>query len=589
MKYVLLALMLLPASAFAQHSHMPAKEPAPVALMPGLGDINHPVSTNNVEAQKFFNQGLDYIYAFNHAEAVRSFKTATELDPQLAMGYWGMALALGSNYNVPADGPSLLTAYSNLQKALELAPKANEHDRAYINALAKRYSSDLRVDQQKLAVDYKNAMGALSKRYPADLDAATLYAESMMNLRPWKLWTLDGKPAEGTLEIVSVLESVLRRNPNHSGANHYYIHAVEASTNADRALPSAERLGKIAPGAGHLVHMPSHIYIRTGDYNKAAQANVDAIKVDRDYMTKTGDESLYVMIYYHHNIHFLASASAHKGRYADSIKAARELEASVKPHLKDMPMLEMFGAYPIVSLVRFGRWDDVLQQPKPDDALKVTSVYWHFARGSAFVAMGQLDNAASELNALQALVKTVPADAPLGNNLAADILKIPDLMLAGKIAFARGDKQAAFDSLNKAAAAEDAMYYDEPADWDLPVREVLGALLLSSGDAAEAEKVFREELRRHHGNGRAMFGLAESLKLQGKRAEAEKVATEFGKAWKDADVKLSVNGLAGVRSVTQRGSTTTAAPRVQASATAARPKIPAKRPTRVAEGRHGVR
>ena len=540
-------LLLSPVAVFAQHGHGPAKDPAAIELTSGLGDINHPVSTTNAEAQKFFNQGLDYIYAFNHAEAVRSFKRATELDPQLAMGYWGMALALGSNYNVPADGPALVTAYTNLQKALELAPKANEHDRAYINALAKRYSSDLQADQQKLAVAYKNAMGELSKRYPDDLDAATLYAESMMNLRPWKLWSLDGKPAEDTLEIVSVLESVLRRNPNHSGANHYYIHAVEASTSADRALASADRLAKVAPNAGHLVHMPSHIYIRTGDYTKAAQANVDAIKVDRDYMTKSGDESLYVMLYYHHNIHFLASASAHKGRYADSIKAARELEASVQPHLQAMPMLEMFRPYPMVTQIRFGRWDDILKEPKPDDALKVTNVYWHFARGSAFVAMQQLDQAASELSALQAIVKGFPADTPLGNNMAADVLKIPDLVLAGKIAFVRGDKRAAFELLNKAAAAEDATYYDEPADWDLPVREVLGSLLLSSGDAATAEKVFREELRRHHGNGRAFFGLAESLKKQGKRSEAQQMTKEFQAAWKDADVKLSIAGLTGIK------------------------------------------
>lgn len=547
LKHLLFVLLLVfPVAALGQHGHAPTKEP--VALTPGLGDINHPVSTKNAEAQKFFNQGLAYIYAFNHEEAVRSFKRATELDPQLAMGYWGMALALGTNYNAQADGPALLTAYTNLQKALELAPKASEQDRAYINALAKRYSSDLRVDQAKLAVDYKNAMGELSKRYPDDLDAATLYAECMMNLRPWKLWSLDGKPAEGTLEIVSVLESVLRRNPNHSGANHYYIHAVEASNSADRALPSAERLGRIAPKAGHLVHMPSHIYIRTGDFSKAAQVNVEAIAADREYMAKTGDQGLYVMMYYNHNIHFLASASAHKGRYADSIKAARELEESVSPHLKAMPMLEMFRPYPIISQVRFGRWDDVLKEPKPDEALKITTAYWHFARGSAYVAMSQLDNAASELSALQTIAKAVPADAPLGNNTAAEVLKIADHVLAGKIAYARGDKQAAFELLNKAAAAEDATYYNEPADWDLPVREVLGALLLSSGDASGAEKVFREELRRHHGNGRAMFGLAESLKRQGKRREANAVTSDFQKAWKDADVKLTVDGLAGVSS-----------------------------------------
>lgn len=556
MKHLLLAMLLFPVIALGQHSHGPAATPATVALTSGLGDVNHPVSTTNAEAQKFFNQGLAYIYAFNHEEAIRSFKRATELDPQLAMGYWGMALALGSNYNVPADGPALVTAYTNLQKAIELAPKASEQDRAYINALSKRYSADLRVDQQKLAVDYKNAMGELSRRYPDDLDAATLYAESMMNLHPWKLWTLDGKPGENTLEIVSVLEGVLRRNPNHTGANHYYIHAVEASTSADRGLPSAERLGKIAPKAGHLVHMPSHIYIRTGDYSKAAQSNVDAIAVDREYMTQTGAQGLYTLMYYNHNIHFLASASAHKGRYADSIKAARELEASVAPNLKAMPMLEAFRPYPIVSLVRFGRWDEILKEPQPDEALKMTTAFWHFARGSAYVFGSQLENANAELNALQAIAKSIPAETPWGNNMAADVLKIADLTLAGKIAFARGDKQTAFDLLNKAAAAEDATYYNEPADWDLPVREVLGALLLGSGDAAGAEKVFREELRHHHGNGRALFGLAESLKKQGKAREAQNVAKEFQQVWKDADVKLTVDGLGGVRSATSRGSMT---------------------------------
>lgn len=547
MKNLFLALLLLfPVSVFGQHGHAPAKEPAPVALSSGLGDINHPVSTKNPEAQKFFNQGFAYIYAFNHAEAVNSFKQATQLDPQLAMGYWGIALALGSNYNVPADGPSLVTAYSNLQKAIELAPKASEQDRAYIAALAKRYSSDLRADQHKLAVEYRNAMRDLVKRYPNDLDAATLYAESMMNLRPWQLWTLDGKPAEDTLEIVAVLESVLRRNPNHSGANHYYIHAVEASTNADRALPSAERLGKIAPKAGHLVHMPSHVYIRTGDYRKAAQVNVDAIAVDREYMTKAGADGLYPMIYYNHNIHFLAAASAYKGRYADSIKAARELEASVKPHVKAMPMLEMFYPYPIVSLVRFGRWDEMLKEPKPDEALKITTGFWHFGRGSAYVTMNQIADAEAELQALQTVKKSLPAEVRMFNNPAADILNIADLLLAGKIAFARGDKQTGLALLNKAAAAEDATSYAEPADWDLPVREVLGSVLLSNGDNAAAEKVLREELRRHRLNGRAFFGLAESLKRQGKRSAALKVTRQFEQAWKDADTKLTVSGLSGV-------------------------------------------
>ena len=556
MKHLFLALLLLfPVSAFAQHGHAPAKAPAPVALSSGLGDIDHPVSTTNAEAQKFFNQGLAYMYAFNHEEAVRSFKQATQLDPQLAMGYWGMAIALGSNYNVPADGPSLLTAYTNLQKALELAPKASEHERAYIDALAKRYSSDVQADQKKLAGDYRIAMGEVAKRYPDDLDAATLYAESIMNLTPWKLWSLDGKPAADTVELVGVLEGVLRRNPNHTGANHYYIHAVEASNNPDRALPSAARLGKIAPKAGHLVHMPSHIYIRTGDYNEAAQSNVDAIVADREYIQKTGAQGLYTMMYYNHNIHFLASANAFKGRYADSIKSARELEANVAPHLKAMPMLEMFRPYSIVAMTRFNRWDDVLKEPKPDESLKITTGFWHYARGNAYVGTNQRANAEAELKALQAVAKTVPADAPMGNNVAVNVLKVAEFALAGKIAFARGDKQAAFDLLNKAAAAEDATSYNEPADWDLPVREVSGGLLLTSGEYAAAEKAFRDELKRHPRNGRALFGLAESLKQQGKQSSAQMVWREYEEAWKAAEAKLTVADLTGIPAKTVSGAT----------------------------------
>jgi tetratricopeptide (TPR) repeat protein len=547
MRYVLLAFLLIsPVLAFGQHGHAPAKEMPSTSLATGLGDINHPVSTTNLEAQKFFNQGLAYLYAFNHDEAVRSFKEAAQIDSQLAMAYWGTALAMGSNYNLQAEGPALLEAYSNLQKALALAPKASEHERAYIEALAKRYSADLQVDRQKLAVDYKNAMGELMKRYPDDLDAATLYAESMMNLRPWKLWTLDGKPAEDTLEIVAVLEGVLRRNPNHTGANHYYIHAVEASQNAERALPSAGRLGKLAPKAGHLVHMPSHVYVRTGDYNEAAKSNADAIVADREYIARTGVQGIYTMMYYNHNIHFLASANAMKGRYADSLKSARELEASVKPHVKAMPMLEMFMPYSSVALVRFAKWDEILKETKPDAELKITTAFWHFARGSAYAGLNQTANAETELSALQAVAKTIPADAPLGNNVAVNVLKVADQMLAGRIAFARGDKRAAFELLNKAVAAEDATSYNEPADWDMPVREFLGSALLQSGDHAEAEKVFRAEIARHPRNGRALFGLAEVLKLQGKNTSAQMVQREFEQAWESADTKLSVAGLVGV-------------------------------------------
>jgi len=548
MRHLFFAILLLfPIAIYGQHSsHAPAKTTAPVALEAGLGDIDHPVTTNNPEAQKFFNQGLAYLYGFNHEEAVKSFKQAAQLDPQLAMAYWGVALAMGSNYNVPAGGPALLEAYASLQKAIELAPKASEHDRAYINALSKRYSKELQADQRKLEVDYKNAMGELAKNYPDDLDAATLYAESMMNLHPWHLWTLDGKPAEDTLEIVAVLEGVLRRNPNHSGANHYYIHAVEASTNAERALPSADRLGKIAPNAGHLVHMPSHVYIRTGDYFAAAKSNVDAIAVDRAYITKSGNNGLYPAMYYNHNVHFLAAASAMNGRYADSIKNARDLEGNVKPLLKAMPMLEMFAPYPLVSMTRFGKWDEILKEPKPDPSLKIVTAFWHFARGSAYAASKHTTQAEAELAALRAVNQTLTPEVRVFNNAAADVTKVGEIELEARIALARGDKQAGIDLLKKAIAAEDATYYAEPADWDLPVREVLGGVLLLQGDNAAAEKVFRDEILRRPRNGRALFGLAESLRKQGKDGAAKSVQGEFEKAWQHADTKLSAASLAGV-------------------------------------------
>ena len=546
MRFLLLALTLFaPVATFAQHSHS-AKEMERASLAVGLGDVNHPVSTTNADAQRFFNQGLANIYAFNHEESVRSFKRAAELDPQVAMVYWGIALSLGSNYNLQADAPQLKEAYANIQKALALSVKTSEHERAYIAALAKRYTDNPQADRQKLAVDYKNAMGELVKRYPDDLDAATLYAESMMNLRPWKLWTLDGKPAEGTEEIVAVLESVLQRDPNHTGANHYYIHAVEASPNPDRALPSAARLGKLAPKAGHLVHMPSHIYIRTGDYNEAAQANADAIAADREYIAKRGAQGVYPMMYYNHNIHFLAAANAMKGRYADSLKAGRELEASVKPHLKSMPMLEMFMPYATVVLVRFQKWDEILKATKPTSDLKITTAFWHFARGMAYAGTNQPTNSEAELKAFRATMNTVPTDASLGNNAAPDVLKVAEQMLAGRIALARGDKKTGIELLYRAAELEDAVSYNEPSDWDLPVRELLGGALIVNGNYVEAEKVFRAELTRHRRNGRALFGLWESLKRQGKDSSAQMVQREFEKAWETADTKLRIDDLGGL-------------------------------------------
>jgi pimeloyl-ACP methyl ester carboxylesterase len=560
MRKLLLALLLfVPIVTLGQHQH-PEIEVKPAALVTGLGHINHPVSTTSAEAQKFFEQGLAYIYAFNHEEAARSFKRAAELDPQLAMARWGIALALGSNYNLQADAPQLKEAYANVREALALAANATENERAYINALSKRYSDNPQADLQKLASDYKAAMNELVKRYPDDLDAATLYAESMMNLRPWKLWTADGRPVEGTEEIVATLEGVLKRNPKHTGANHYYIHAVEASPNPNRALPSAKALERLAPSAGHLVHMPSHIYIRTGDYEDAARSNVDAIAADRAYFERVGTKGVYPAMYYNHNLHFLASANAMSGRYSEALRAAQALEANVAPHVKAMPMLEMFMPYVTVTLVRFQKWDEVLKAPEPDSGLKITTAFWRFARGMAYASRKQITQAEAELKLLLDTTREVPADAPLGNSTARGVLAVAENLLAGKIAQARGDMKVALELLGKGVAAEDALSYNEPPDWDLPAREWFGGALIVAGDNAEAEKVFRAELKKHPRNGRALFGLLESLKRQGKASSARKVEREFDEAWKQADIKLSARDLFGANDEASRSTSHGAQP-----------------------------
>ncbi|MCC6420649.1 MAG: hypothetical protein IT429_20620, partial [Gemmataceae bacterium] len=413
--------LLLPALALADHQ--PAKGGKPATLLPGLGRHHHPVSTSNKEAQKFFDQGLTLLYAFNHDEAARSFTRAAELDPGLALAYWGIAVAKGPNYNLDADEENWRLAYAALRKALDLAKKAPEPERDYIHALAKRYGPDPKADRHKLAVAYKEAMGALARKYPDDLDAATLYTESAMNLRPWKLWSPDGKPAEGTEEIVTVLEGVLRRSPDHPGANHYYIHATEASPHPERALPSARRLATLVPGAGHLVHMPGHVYMRVGDYAAAAKANEQAIAADQAYIKATGVKGVYPMMYYSHNIHFLAVARGFQGRAADALKAAAALAAHVGPHVEAMPMLEGFLTVPPLLRVRFRRWDDILAAPAPPEKRQLTRATWHFARAVARLAKGQTKDAERERTEFLTLKKALPEDAKVSDwNTARDVL-----------------------------------------------------------------------------------------------------------------------------------------------------------------------
>ena len=548
---VVIANLVFSLNTVAQHQHAPAGDAKPATLVQGLGDVHHPVSTRNAEAQRFFDQGLALTYGFNHEEAVRSFKRAAELDPQLAMAHWGIALALGPNINMDVDAEREKAAYEAVQRALSLASNASEPERAYINALAKRYSNDPKADLKKLSVDYKNAMAEFTRRYPDDLDAATLYAESIMILRPWQFWGSDGKPAEGTEEIVAVLESVLRRNPQHTGANHYYIHAVEASAHPEWALPSAQRLKVLAPMAGHLVHMPAHIDIRSGDYEAAARSNAYAADADREYFKLTGQQGMYPIMYYSHNLHFLAVAHGMQGRHQDSKRAADQLDAHLRPYLKEtgasfdalVPMLDGFMPTQTLIMVRFRRWEDLLKQPAPDQRLIATTALWHFGRAMAYASTGKVGDAEKERTQAEKVAKTLPPDRTYGFNIATKVLSVAEHLMSAKIAAAKNDKKAAVELLRKAVVIEDSLNYDEPEDWYIPVRESLGRLLLESREYAEAEKVFRAELEKHRRSGRALFGLVESLKGQGKTHDAVFVQREFEVSWKNADTKLRIEDL----------------------------------------------
>jgi tetratricopeptide (TPR) repeat protein len=530
---------------FAQHSGHSSKEDSgekPATHIAGMGTHHHPVSTTNTEAQQFFDQGLRFVYAFNHDEAIRSFTQAAKLDLNLAMAHWGIALALGPNINLDVDPAREKAAYEAAQKALALAAKAPENERAYIEAVAKRYSIDPKADLKQLQVDYKNAMGEVVKRYPDDLDAATLYAESAMNLRPWQLWSADGKPAEGTEEIVSVLESVLRRDPNHIGAIHYYIHAIEASPNPERALAYAPKLPTLVPAAGHLVHMPAHIYHRTGDYDAASLSNKDAAKADEAYMKAHGGGGFYPAMYYSHNLHFLAIADATGGRFAGAMTAARQLEAHVGPHIKAMPMLEGFMTVSPLILVQFNRWDDIEKLPQPDSAMVGTNAVWHFARGMAFAAKGRRTEAQKEFAALGVAKKRVPAEATFGLNSASKVLEIAENVLAAALAESTGPNSVeSLTFLNKAIELEDSLAYDEPQAWFLQTRHWLGRALMKRSDYAGAERVFRVDLERNQRNGRSLFGLLQSLQAQKKTYAATLVQREFDAAWKNSDTKLSLD------------------------------------------------
>jgi tetratricopeptide (TPR) repeat protein len=544
--YCATVILLSPALAFGQEQQehaMRAPNSQQAMLLEGMGDVHRTISTNSPEAQKFFDQGLALIYGFNREEAERSFRRAARLDPRAPMPLWGIALGLGPHINMDMDGDvDFKEGYETIQKALKLAADAPPHERAFIEALAKRFSPDPNADEKKLSSDYRKAMADLVKRYPDDLDAATLYAESIMCLSRWDYWNPDGSGKNGTDEFVSVLESVLRRDPSHLGANHFYIHAVEASPTPERALPSAARLMGLAPSAGHLVHMPGHIFLRTGDFAQAVFTNEHAVKADLDYIKESGTGAgVYTMGYTSHNFHFLVFGNSMAGRFTDALKSAEELAIHVQPAMATMPpMVDFFGAQPLVVLYRFNRWDEILKIAEPDSKLPMTVALWHFARTCALAGTGKLGDARNEQKAFESSVHKLPKDYMMGINSAESLCRIAAAIIDARLA---SDPAAAVEHWKRAVADQDLLRYDEPPAWFYPVRESLGGALLRAGRALEAEAVFREDLRLNPRNGRSLFGLMKSLEAQKKTHDLEWVRREFERAWRFAEVKLSVETL----------------------------------------------
>ncbi len=531
--------------AIAQHAaHSPA--PKPATLMTGLGKLHHPVSTKNVQAQQFFDQGLRLIYAFNHDEAARSFQRAAELDPKLAMAFWGVAEAVGPNYNDPASDDRFKAAHEAIQKAVELSASAPANEQAYIAAMAKRFPEDPKADRRKAAEAYRDAMRDVAGTFPDDLDAATLFAESGMNLHPWGLWHVDGTPEDGTEEVVATLESVVKRDPEHMGAVHYYIHAVEASRSPERALAPAHKLAAMAPAAGHLVHMPAHVYIRTGDYESGVRTNQLAAAADRAYIKSSGVQGIYPMMYYSHNLHFIAMCAAMNGNYVEAKKGADMLAAHVAPAVREMPPLEGFMTIPMAVDVRFHKWDAILATKQPVADMKIATVFWHFSRGLALAAKGQVSEAEGEYKAVSEAEAATPEDMVFAmpvNNKAKDIMKIAERVLGAKIALVNKDPNGAIAMLREAVAIQDTLKYGEPPDWFFPVRESLGATLLLNKNATEAEKVFREDLDRNPRNPRSLYGLREALKAQGRDYDAGFVEKQFQSSWKGPQSSLKVEDL----------------------------------------------
>ncbi|MEM6485535.1 MAG: hypothetical protein AAF662_11200 [Pseudomonadota bacterium] len=520
---------------------------AQAPLLEGLGDFTHAISAKNSAVQRYFDQGMIMAAGFNHAEAVRSFRAAQRLDPSCAICFWGEAMAIGPNINVTAKGKAVMlpedriAAFKAIQQAVSLAAGASQRERDYIMAQSARYNGQPDTDREPLDAAYADAMRSLAAKYPSDDDAQAMFAEALMNTMPWDYW-LDGEnPKPATREVIDTLETVIARNPQHPLSLHLYIHAVEASSKPGRAEDAADELADLVPGSGHLVHMPSHIYWRIGRYFDASEANVRAAAVDEAYIAQCNAQGFYPALYYPHNIHFLWASASMEGRSAVAIAAGEKVAANVRlEQVREYPAIEFFRTIPLLSLVRFARWDEILQAKRPTADLEFSNAIWLYARIVAHARRRQFVEAEEFLLELEPLLRHEAVYYLDGNDYPATTILATAYKLAlGEFAQARGNLSSAIESYREAVALQDQLPYTEPPFWYYPTRQSLGHALLLNGEPAEAEEIYRADLNQYPRNGWSQFGLSKALEQQGKLDEAQMHRERFDRIWTRADVALT--------------------------------------------------
>ena len=529
-----------PAQSLAQRAGAP--------LFEGMGDYHMPITTADPDAQRYFDQGMVLAFGFNHAESIRSFRAAQTLDPTCAMCFWGEALATGPNINVTSNGKAIMapaeraSARAAIDQALALMDGVSPKEQDWIRALDQRYDGQADTPRDPLDRAWANALADMASRYPDDTTVASVYAEALMNTMPWDYWGPDGEAKPDTQAVIASLEAVMDADPDHPLALHLYIHALEASSNAAKAEPAADRLANLVPGSGHLVHMPSHIYFRVGRYQESALANIRAAEVDEAYIAQCNAQGFYPALYYPHNIHFLWASATMQGQSALSLDSARRVVANVRvEQVEQFPTIQFFRTVPMLSLVRFARWEEILEEPEPYEPFAFARAIWHYGRGVAHAALGDAGAARVELAAIEGLEPEVD-EIFMGNVYPArDLLEIAKSLLRGEMAYRSGDAANAVLAFEEAVALQDALPYTEPPFWYYPTRQSLGAALLASNRLAEAQAVFEEDLEQYPMNGWSMFGLAEALRRQGDERGAEQMTARFKTVWQFADVSLATS------------------------------------------------